>query len=111
MTKVLIIKNWIKPDLSRQTPHESGVWDDVHFTFEEEVECDYVVVLNYSPKDIKLLVPPQNVWCLMQEPPNEYFKYRHKANRVYQKVFTQDQSLKGERYIHSQPALPWLSPG
>ncbi len=81
--------------------------DNIHFTFNTEDECDYVVVLNYSPKDIKLLVPPENVWCLMQEPPNEYFRYRHKASRVYYRVVTQDQSLIGERYVHTQPALPW----
>ncbi len=107
MTEVVIIKNWQEPDLLRQTSKSLGIWNDIHFTSDIKKECDDVVVLNYSPKIVKLSVPPENVWCLMQEPPNEYFKYRHKANRVYQKVFTQDQLLKGERYIHSQPALPW----
>jgi len=107
MTKVVIIKNWQEPNLLRQTPNSSGVWNNIHFTFEEEVECDYVIVLNYSPKLVKLLVPPENVWCLMQEPPNEYFKYRHKANKIYSRVFSQDPTLIGKRYVHTQPALPW----
>lgn len=107
MLKVLIIKNWITPDLFRQTPDGCGVWKDIHFTLDTNKECDYVIVLNYSPKVVKLLVPPKNVWCLMQEPPNEYFKYRHKASKIYHRVFTQDQSLKGERYTHTHGALPW----
>ncbi len=107
MTKVVIIKNWQKSDLFRQTSEGKGSWDGIDFTLEEEKECDYVAVLNYSPKEITLNVPKENIWCLLQEPPNEYFKYRHKANKIYHRVFTQDQSLKGERYIHTQPALPW----
>lgn len=107
MIKVLIIKNWTQPDLFRQSPKGEGVWDDIQFTFDTHVKCDYVVVLNYSPKIVKLLVPPENIWCIIQEPPNEYFRYRHKANKIYYRVFTQDQSLSGERYIYSQPALPW----
>ncbi len=107
MTKVLIIKNWQKPDLFRQTPKGKGFWGSIDFTLNETHECDYVVVLNYSPVERRLQVSRENVWCLMQEPPNEFFKYRHKANKIYHRVFTQDQSLKGERYIHIQPALPW----
>lgn len=107
MTEVVIIKNWQEPDLLRQTPKSCGFWDDIHFTFDTEDECNYVVVLNYSPKIVKIMVPPKNVWCLMQEPPNEYFKYRHKASKIYHRVFTQDHSLKKERYVYSQPALPW----
>lgn len=107
MKVIRIIKNWDKPDIFRQTPKNLGNWENFHFTYETKEECDYVIVFNYSSKDVRLSVPRENIWCIMQEPPNEYFRYRHKANRVYFRVFTQDNSLKGERYIHSQPALPW----
>lgn len=107
MTEVVIIKNWTKPDLFRQTPNSCGVWNGTYFTLETNRECDYVVVLNYSPQVVKFTMPPENVWCLMQEPPNEYFRYRHRTHPIFAKVYTQDETLKGERYIHNQGALPW----
>lgn len=107
MIEVRIIKNWEKPDLFRQTPKELGMWEDIQFTFKTIADPDYVLVLNCSPKKVKVKCPKENVWCILQEPPNEYFKYWHKGDKVYYRVFTQDLSLTGERYIHSQPALSW----
>lgn len=107
MITVRIIKNWDKPDILRQTPGTSGVWENIKFTFEPIFEPDYVIVLNYSPKEIKVFVPYENIWCVLQEPPNEYFKYWHQADKVFHCVFIQDPTLYGLRYIHSQPALPW----
>ena len=107
MRKVLIIKNWDHPDLFRQTPLGEGMWKDIKFTFNSS-SPDYVIVLNYSPKKIKVNTYRENIWSIQQEPPTEFFKVFHKANKIYQNVFTTDPDLNDGRYIHSQPALPWL---
>lgn len=107
MILVRIIKNWDYPDIFRQSPGGKGIWDNVRFVTEEISDCDYVIVSNYSRKKYRILCPKENVWSLQQEPPNEYFRMRHKAHEVYRRVFTTDRTLRGERFTHTQPALPW----
>lgn len=107
MTTVRIIKNWDWPDLLRQTLDSSGVWDEIRFTFDDITECDYVVVLNHSIAAYNVTCPSENVWVLLQEPPNEFFGWRHRAHKVYRKVLTSDASLRGARYVASHPAVPW----
>ena len=91
----------------QQTPGHKGIWDGIQFTLESLETCDYVIVLNRVPRDITVKCPPQNIWAIMQEPPNEYFKPMHRGHVSYQRIYTQDVDLHGKRYIHSQPALPW----
>lgn len=107
MTTVRIIKNWDWPDLLQQTPGGRGVWDGIQFTLDATMGCDYVVVLNRSTASYKLSCPSENVWVLLQEPPNECFGWWHRAHKVYQKVLTSDASLRGSRYVCSHPAVPW----
>lgn len=104
---VRLIKNWTSPDLMRQTPGGSGVWDGIRFTEEPVEACDYVVVLNYTPEPVTVSCPPGHVWALMQEPPTHTFADLHRAGAVFSRVYTTDARLRGRRYVHSQPALPW----
>jgi hypothetical protein len=110
MIKVRIIKNWDKPEMLRQTPNSIGIWNDIRFFLypSETYEYDYVIVLNYSLSYEKIRCPRENVWCVLQEPPNEIFSARHQAHSIYNRVFTQNSHLIGKRYVQSQPALPWL---
>lgn len=105
--RVRVIKNWSSSTFFQQTPKGEGHWNGVQFTQDNIENCDYIIVLNYSPFKIKIHCPPEHVWCVIQEPPNEYFKPLHQADKIYSRVFTQDESLKGSRYIHSHPVLPW----
>lgn len=107
MTLVRIFKNWDWPDIMRQTPGSEGMWDDVRFTLEPIESCDYLIILNRPPEDVTVRCPSQHVWALVQEPPNEYFRPMHRGDVNYAHVYTSDTSLRGSRYIHSQPALPW----
>ena len=107
MKTVRIVKSWYSPDIMRQTPKSSGLWDNIKFTDAEIEECDYVIVSNYPSRDVRVKCYPENIWCVLQEPPNEYFKYFHNADKVYTQVFMQDLSLRENRFIHTQPALPW----
>ncbi|MBI2617097.1 hypothetical protein HYW55_03135 [Candidatus Gottesmanbacteria bacterium] len=108
MKYVRIIKNWEDPNILRQTPKSLGIWDDVRFTLDPIEEYDYVLVLNYPKESVKVRSYPKNVWCLVQEPPNEFFKYALSFDKNYHRIFTQDTSLHGEKFILSQPATPWL---
>lgn len=109
MKKIHIIKNWdYKLDLLRQTPGSQGLWNDFQFTLEQTDNCDYLLVLNRPRKDVVVTVPPENIWAIIQEPPNEVFKPFHRGQRVFSRIYNQDVSLKSSRYIHAAPALPWF---
>ena len=107
MTLVRIIKNWEWPDLMRQTPGRNGFWGGLQFTLERADTCDYVIVLNRVPEDTALQCRPENVWAIMQEPPNEHFKPMHRGSLSCKRVYTTDVDLRGRQYVHSHPALPW----
>jgi len=106
-TVVRLLKNWSWPDLLRQTPGRTGCWNDVRFVFENEGPCDYAVVLNTAPAHSAVTCPPENVWLLLQEPPNEHFAPMHRGTAVHHRIYTTDETLKGTRYVHAPPALPW----
>jgi hypothetical protein len=107
MTLVRIIKDWDYPPLFRQTPANNGIWDGIQFTEDAVEECDYVLILNRSLQDVILRCPPENVWALIQEPPNEFFRFLHRGHPGYARVYMQDEQLSGPEFILSQPALPW----
>ena len=106
---VRIVKDWDFPDLMRQTPNFSGIWDGIEFTLESVYKCDYVVVLNHARKgeQVRVHCPPDNIWAIMQEPPNEELKPMHKGIREFSRIYTSDTNLRGNPYRHSQTALPW----
>ncbi|HPC04170.1 MAG TPA: glycosyltransferase family 10 [Syntrophales bacterium] len=108
MKTVRIIKKLEYPDLMRQTPLSKGLWNGVFFTGDRIRECDYLIVLNLSAVDEEVVCRPRNVWCLHQEPHNEYFGVCHSHTpSVYSRVFTTDTGLKGPRYVHTHGALSW----
>jgi len=107
VTIVRIVKSWSWPNLLRQTPDNKGIWDRVHFALDTVEECDYVIVLNHPAEDVNFSCSPEHIWAIMQEPPNEYFGRKHRGDMQYYRVYTSNKRLKGEKYIHSQPALPW----
>lgn len=107
MTLVRIIKDWDFPDLLRQTPGHSGAWDGVRFTMDAVQECDYVVVFNRVPDDTIITCPPEHVWMLIQEPPVAEYHWHRQGFGGFHRVHTQDISLQGGPYVHSQPSTPW----
>jgi hypothetical protein len=83
------------------------VWDGVQFVTEPANECDYAVVLTYPKEETVVRCPSGHLWLLLQEPPTEGFRAFHQGSMIYDRIFTQDESLRGGQYVHSQPALPW----
>jgi hypothetical protein len=107
---VRIIKNWESPDLMRQTPDASGCWEGIRFTCDPVAECDAVAVLNRVPEPVSVCCPPGNVWVLMQEPYiRGLFDWMVEGHDQYAHVFTHHQasSAGGNKYVCSQPAVPW----
>ena len=108
MCVVRIAKNWTFPSFLRQSPAQDGVWEGIRFTEEPVRNCDYLVVSNLPAVDLTVRCPPEHVWAIMQEPPNEISGYLHNGQLAYQRIFTTDPTLIGPRYVQSQPALPWF---
>jgi hypothetical protein len=104
---VRIERNWKEPDIIRQTPGNSGEWDDISFTTDAVSDCDYLIVLNQPQRDLIVNCSKERVWAIMQEPPNPFFRIKHRGDRAYYRVYTTDSSLHGERYINTHPCLPW----
>jgi len=107
MTLVRVIKDWNYPDLLRQTPGGAGQWDNICFTLDAVPECDYVIVLNRIPQATMARCPAQHVWVIMQEPPVVKYRWHRKGFDLFFRVYTQNTTLGGERFVFSQPALPW----
>jgi hypothetical protein len=104
---VRIVRNYTNIDLMRQTPGGRGIWDGIQFTCDPVDHCDYVIVLNYASQDTAVHCQRDNIWALMQEPPNEVFSKLHRGCSAYGRVYTSDGSLENRRYVHCHPAIPW----
>jgi len=107
-----IIKNYSCNgyELSRQTPEQKGVWGDVFFTEEPIADCDYWIVLNYSPNDVVISCPLENIWALIQEPDlPEIFPWIEKGHYPFARVYIPTSRITGPKYFHSQTCLPWFN--
>lgn len=107
-TTVRIIKNWDYPDLMQQSPGGLGVWNGIRFV-EDDVDVDYVVVLNQPAMTTEITASPDRVWAIIQEPPSRYHRYLHRGQPVFGRIYTSDPRLppRSQRYRASQPALAW----
>jgi Glycosyltransferase family 10 (fucosyltransferase) C-term len=104
-----LLRKWKLPeDISRQSPGHSGRWGDIRLVEPPETPCDYIVILNRPAEPTTVTCPPQNIWAIIDEPPNELSRHWHRGFDAYQRIFTQDFTLRGARYVLSHPALPWL---
>ncbi|MFZ2161793.1 MAG: glycosyltransferase family 10 [Sideroxyarcus sp.] len=91
----------------RQTPHISGVWNNIEFTLAPVRECDYVIILNRVPEDTEVFCPPENIWAIMQEPPVGEYEWLQLGYDKFSRIITPDTSLNGPRFVHDSLALPW----
>jgi hypothetical protein len=91
----------------RQSPEGDGIWGNIKINIGANRSCDYALILNKVLKKTTVHCPPSNVWAIMQEPPTELKKDVHKGVAAFHKILTQDVTLRGNKYIFSQPAVPW----
>jgi hypothetical protein len=105
---IRIIKDWDSPDIFRQTPGTSGVWNDLRFTLEDVERCDFVIVLNKAPEDTAVVCPPRHIWAIMQEP---YISGVHDwmvtGHESFGRVFTHHVISDDKKYVRHFPMLPW----
>jgi hypothetical protein len=107
-TVVGLYANYIITDIFRQTPGRTGRWGDIQFVLEETDACDYAVLLNRPAKRMRVVCPPDHVWAIMHEPPNEALRHWHNSFPVVKRIYTQQEGRRPPRYVLSQPALPWF---
>lgn len=106
---VRIVRDYEEPNLIRQTPRLKGKWDGIHFTLDAVNECDYLIVLRSQMRNlISVTCPKENVWAVVQDPYVPGFNdwlvegYEH-----FSRVFTPFIPYKNDKFVISQPALPW----
>lgn len=107
MVLVRVLTDFPSTGFLDQTPGGAGVWQDVRFTLDPVERCDFAVVCNRVLEKTALVVPPDNLWQVTMEPPIGDFRYSRGSFGQFRYVFTQDPSLRGDRYVHCHGALPW----
>lgn len=105
---VRVVRDWPYPaNFFRQLPNTSSVWEEVVFTEEKVDQCDYLIVLQRPPYNIKVKCPEGNAWLITQEPPVDYFRFFQKAFPHFDRIFTYYKNLSHPNYQTLQPVLPW----
>jgi hypothetical protein len=108
---VRIVKDWNFPDIFRQTPGGSGMWDGVRFTESEEEDCDALVVLNKPDAAITCTVRNGGSFILSQESPIPLYHWQTRSYRDFDQALTfwneKDVVNEASTIVHSQTALPW----
>jgi hypothetical protein len=106
MPLVRIVRDWVGGNIFRALP-ASGEIDGVQFTEDDVSECDYLVVINRTPRAIRTRVPPENVWLLIQEPAAEGKDFVWEGHERFARVFTHFPLDDSPLYTTSPPATSW----
>lgn len=107
---VKILKNWLEPELFRQLPNSSNnIWNNIQFTYDQSMETDYAIVLNYIPKGSEeILKNSKKIWAFMQEPCvngiNQWVEIGHEH---FDRIYTHHIFNNESKYIPTQTCLPW----
>ncbi|HMG93397.1 MAG TPA: glycosyltransferase family 10 [Chryseolinea sp.] len=105
---IRIVKDWEYPEtFFLQTPNGNSRWGDIEYTQDKVADCDYLIVLQRPPYDIKVKCPAGNAWLIMQEPPVDYFRFYNKSIKYFDKVFTYYKDISHSNFKSLQPVLPW----
>lgn len=107
MKIVRIVKDWKESDIFRQTPNGDGVWDGIKFTFDPVLNCDYLIVWNRPPYEIKINCLEGGKIIVAGEPPTRLHKPYLKAYKHFDVAFSQYATSKAVKHIVSHGALPW----
>ena len=93
--------------LIRQTPHFSGIFNNIRFVENEEIEsCDYWVVYDDIRSDEEVMVPQKNTLLITGEPPC-IKTYDKKFINQFSTIITSHRNLNHSNVINYQPGLPW----
>ncbi|MEX1002113.1 MAG: glycosyltransferase family 10 [Crocinitomicaceae bacterium] len=106
LIKVLVSRSYSFPDFKRQTPGNSGVWNNIQLVENTSEEVDFILILNQPGQNINTKAYEGGRWLFLQEPPyarNEYFKYHFRFVDKVISGFGDDISINEQ----AQAALPW----
>ncbi len=93
--------------LIRQTPHFSGIFNNIRFVENEEIEsCDYWVVYDDIRSDEEVMVPQKNTLLITGEPPCIKTYDKNFINQ-FSAIITSHRNLHHSNVINYQPGLPW----
>jgi hypothetical protein len=104
---VRIIKDWHTPDIFRQTPGHSHMWEGIEFTESNKHKCELLVVLNAPPQNLLVKVPSKARWLFSQESPIELYKWHTLSFKYFSRIYTFWDQRYSTNIIHAQTALPW----
>jgi len=90
----------------RQTPGGNGLWDGIQFTRQPVDVCDYLLAIDGAGTGT-VVCPSEHVWGLLFEPPIPLYDGMHQGVPHHSRVYTTNDCIVGERYVHTQPAVPW----
>jgi hypothetical protein len=107
MRNIRIIKNWNYPNIMRQSPGDTGKWDDNYFTIDPINCCDAVVVFNHITQNSLINCKSGLIIGLMQEPPVEEYKWLFDGFHNFTNVYTPQLDPGWSNIINSHGALPW----
>lgn len=94
--------------LLRQTPSSSGIWGDVQFVINEEVdECDFWIVCDGLLKAESTRCAPCNTLLITWEPPT-LRGYSQRFIRQFHHLLTCHRNLRHPCAEYSQQAHPWF---
>jgi hypothetical protein len=104
---VRIVRNYDYPNIFRQTPSESGIWNNTIFTESPIEECDYLVVFNSPPEALKVRCTEGGAWLFSQESPIPIYTWHTKSFSYFDKVYSfWDKSIY-PNVTYEQTSLPW----
>ncbi|WKN44447.1 glycosyltransferase family 10 domain-containing protein [Tunicatimonas pelagia] len=107
-TLVRVVKDWGYPErlnLFAQTPHASGIWDNIEFTDEEVDECDYLIIFKNPKKHIK--VRCRYTWLISHEPPIIRNRYFINSFKHFDNVFSY-YDCPNTTVERTHPLIPWM---
>jgi hypothetical protein len=107
LKKVSIIKDWKFPDILRQTPGSSGIWEDIQFLNVPSHDADLLIVLNRPHIDITAKFQNGGAWLFSQESPIDMYQWHTRSFRYFDRVYTFWDHKYGSNIIHEQTSLPW----
>lgn len=94
----------------RQTPLSSGIWEDIKFYVNEEVEeCDYWVVCDNLKEQESTRCLKENTILITGEPPSVKNYNRPFVKQFGAVISCEKGNINHVKLICSQQALPWMA--
>ncbi len=107
MPRILVSASFLESELARQTPDNSGMWEDFEFMFAPTDEpLDGWVVYDNVKTPLQQLCPPGNTLLITGEP-KSFRRYRSRFTSQFAQVWTAQTAIKHRHVTYRHEAQPW----